>query len=110
MERILMKARGSENEFWDTLCECIKDGLRNVLGEGSLQAVLFYFKPTELSDPIEFDNRLCSIFKGGAINLEKVIVKDLYRRLNILYRESESFNFAEHVNSVLMRMKRGGLE
>jgi hypothetical protein len=87
-------------KFSDILRACVETGLRNVLGEGSMHSVLFYLQLDQLEqNPRELHNKLYSIFKDGAVILEKVVVKELYQRLDMLYVEREAFDFEEYVKS-----------
>lgn len=84
--------------FSDLFCECIHDGMRYFLGESTSQAILFHLgKDLSAMSPEEYDSRLSLIFKEGAETIEKMIVKELFRRLNIPY-EGESFHFEKHVD------------
>jgi hypothetical protein len=47
------------------------------------------------SDPKEFQIKLQSVFGNGATVIEKVIIKDLFRRLNIPYSSQGPFNYGE---------------
>ncbi|MBI2183610.1 MAG: hypothetical protein HYU39_01475 [Thaumarchaeota archaeon] len=79
--------------------ESIIEGLRNTLGESCMQAVLHRLNLAKHADkPSDFHASLYSIFNQGAIVLEKMIVKELYRRLNMVYEERDDFNLEESVN------------
>jgi hypothetical protein len=49
-------------------------------------------------NPGELHKSLRSIFKEGAFILEKVILKELFRRLSLPYEERIDLDFEEHVN------------
>ena len=87
-------------KFHQVLRECIEDGLRNVVGESGMKAVLFRIESGQFIDnPEEFHRDLCLIFNdNGAEILEKVIIKELFRRLSLLYEERDDFDFASYVN------------
>ncbi|MBI2649570.1 MAG: hypothetical protein HYW93_07970 [Thaumarchaeota archaeon] len=73
--------------------------MTNVLGQGGMQAALYHLKLDQHGkNPKEFHENLHTIFKDGATILEKVIIKELYLRLGMPYREREPFDFEEHVN------------
>lgn len=86
-------------ELTDTLKESILEGMRDVLGEGGMRAALFHLQLVQYaSDPRTFHGNLHVVFKDGAIILEKIIVKELYRRLGLPFRAGTDFDFEEHVN------------
>lgn len=86
-------------EFREVFHECILDGLRDFVGESGTRAVLFNIELSRyIDDPREFHADLYTIFKEGALSIEKVIVKELFRRLNLSYQEKSSFDFARHVS------------
>lgn len=63
-----------------------------------MQAILFHLQLSQFSEkPSEFHNGLSSIFKEGAIVLEKMIMKELFRKLNLSYYEMKEFNFQEYI-------------
>jgi hypothetical protein len=49
-------------------------------------------------DPSEFHRNLQALLGNGANVIEKIIVKELFRRLNISYEEKGDFDFARHIN------------
>lgn len=49
-------------------------------------------------NPRELHRSLRSIFKEGAFILEKVIIKELFRRLDLPYEEQADFDFAGYIN------------
>ena len=86
-------------KFHQVLRECIEDGLRNIVGESGMKAVLFRIEFGQFIDnPEEFHRDLCLIFNDGAVILEKVITKELFRRLSLPYEERDDFDFATYVD------------
>ncbi|MCS4539436.1 MAG: hypothetical protein HYU03_01935 [Thaumarchaeota archaeon] len=82
--------------------------MTNVLGQGGMQAALYHLKLDQHGkNPKEFHENLHTIFKDGATILEKVIIKELYLRLGMPYREREPFDFEEHVNLVMQVASSG---
>lgn len=83
----------------DLMRKCIEEGMRNVLGDSGMQAVLFHLQLVQYAkDPKEFHDNLYALLKDGAITLEKIIVKELLRRVGIQYDEREAFDFERQVN------------
>ncbi|MDG6939290.1 MAG: hypothetical protein JRN39_02695 [Nitrososphaerota archaeon] len=96
-------------EFYDILQSCVHDGLKNVLGEIGMNVVLFHLKLDGLvREPKEFHERLRSVFKEGGLTLEKVIAKDLYRRLGLSYEEGKTFDFEGWVARAMREASAGG--
>jgi hypothetical protein len=50
-----------------------------------------------LEDPEELHRNLSVIFGAGAESLERVIVKELFQRLNIPFEEGGNFDFGKSV-------------
>jgi hypothetical protein len=72
--------------------------LKKLLGEGGVKAVLNYLRSVQLDNPRELHIKLSSVFGKGTEILEKAVVKELYRRLNLDYEEEERFDFERYVN------------
>lgn len=63
-----------------------------------MQAILFYVGLNQSNEPNDFHKRLHIAFGIGTMPLEKVIVRELYHRVNMPYVESGEFDFARYVN------------
>jgi hypothetical protein len=64
-----------------------------------MKVVLSNIELTLCADnPGELHRSLCDIFKEGAFILEKVIVKELFRRLSLPYEERIDLDFEGYVN------------
>jgi len=75
------------------------DGLRQVIDESGIEALLFNIEFGQcLDNPAAFHRNLYAIFNEGAIVLEKIIVKELFRRLNMPYTVRGDFDFARCVS------------
>ena len=69
------------------------------MGESGRQAVLLNVELTHhTSNPEVFHRNLHGIFNDGALILEKVIIKELFRKLGVPYEEKSDFDFVGHVN------------
>ena len=75
------------------------DGVfKNTLGEGGAQALKYHLKLGEhWENPNEFNDRLISIMKDGALVLESLIIKDLFRGLGLQYDDTRFFDFGERI-------------
>jgi hypothetical protein len=88
-----------EFKFSQVLHDCILDVLENVLSEISVKIIIFYIESSQyIDDPNEFHINLHVLLGSSANVLEKMIVKELFRRLNIPYEEKGDFDFARYIN------------
>jgi len=86
-------------EFSQVLHKCILDGLRRILGESGMKAIRPDIESCSYEEDVgELHEDLYAIFGSGAFELEKAIVKELFRRLNVSYEETSDFDFARYVN------------
>ena len=96
----------SPANFEKILLVAVEEGLSS-LGDSSKHAIFFHLEasfkvkkdniPTNLT---EFAKALEKIFGPGASYLEKLIVKRLYEKLGLEFKEVERWNFLEYVNNV----------
>ena len=84
-----------EKTFSSMLQLSIGEGVRAALGQAILGVLNGQGLFNEATDPKEFHRKLQSVFGNGATVLEKVIVKDLFRKLNIPYNSLERFDYGE---------------
>ena len=84
-----------EKTFSSMLQLSIGEGVRAALGQAILGVLNGQGLFDEATDPKEFHKKLQSVFGNGAVVLEKVIVKDLFRKLNIPYNSQERFDYGE---------------
>jgi hypothetical protein len=74
----------------------VKDGLRNTLGETVMLTVVPLLKQTlemYAERPREFHRELEFYFGFGALTLERMIVKDLFQKLNLHYPPGNELDF-----------------
>jgi len=78
----------------------VHESIRNVLGPAALEAVLGKMQLSALAEsPEELQNGFGQIFGPPAKVLEKLIVRDLFKRLNLKFEEVvASFDFETYVN------------
>lgn len=88
------------------LLEAIEEGISS-LGDSPKQAVFFHletaFKIEKEKIPVklaEFVEALEKIFGPGASYLEKLIVRSLYGKLELEFREVKNWDFLEYVDNV----------
>jgi L-fucose mutarotase/ribose pyranase (RbsD/FucU family) len=95
-----------KSNFPSMLRESMQSGIRSVLGESVLQAVRSLLPLDDcVQRPDEFHHKLSPIFGDrGAETLEKMVVKDLFRKLNLSIIDRTSFDFEGCVNQARIRL------
>lgn len=73
--------------------------MKKMVGESGMHATFYYLELVEvLHRPVEFHKRLQSMFKEGSEIIEKAILRELYGRLNLEFKEQRGFGFADYVD------------
>ena len=106
-------AQSANKEFANLLSESIREGLKNAIGESGMQAVFFHLGLSEhIGDPQAFHQAMYPLFRDGTIVLEKIIVKELFRKLNVSDYFLGGFGFEKYVSfakeSFEIRIKGSG--
>jgi hypothetical protein len=87
-------ALAGETEFFLALKQSISDGIRDSMGPqilAMLQDRGFLNHPDVAN---QFHSQLSILFGNGTSVLEKIIIKELYRRLDIAYNFNTHFDYA----------------
>ena len=91
-------------EFDKTLLEAVDHALLS-LGESPREAIYYHldksFKLHKEEIPVEtceFSQALNAIFGPGAEIIEKIIVKNLYSKLNLDFEEKTSLEFVDYIS------------
>jgi hypothetical protein len=90
-----------KSDFSSMFQASVKDGLRNTLGETVMLTIVPLLKQTLLTyadKPGEFHRELQFYFGFGALTLERMIVKDLFQRLNLHYLSSNELDFETSID------------
>jgi hypothetical protein len=92
-------------DFSKLLRRCIVDEFEELLGESPTKSLFFHLKLDQhIENPREFHRRLEKGLSRGAVVLEKNIVKELFRRLNIDYEQKGSFEqYVEYARKIYAR-------
>ena len=78
--------------------ETIDTSMKDLLGEKGREATMFHVALSDYAkESKEFHVRLFSIFHQGSEVVEKMIVRDLYSRLNIPLKEGSRFDYEESI-------------
>jgi hypothetical protein len=85
----------TEMEAGSFFKETIDGALRDLLGEDARKATLFHLQVANYeAHPREFHVHLDGMFKLGAPVIEKTIIRDVYKRLNLRFDDGEaSFDY-----------------
>lgn len=104
-------------KFDEKLLEAVDHALLS-FGESPRKAIYYHldknFKIQKEDIPEEtdkFTTALDALFGSGATVIEKLIVKDLYQRLNLSFEEKNSFEIADYISlarEVAKRNKQQG--
>jgi hypothetical protein len=75
----------AEKAFSSVLVSTVREAVGNALGHNVLEILTSKGLLDDASNSREFDRKLQSLFGNGAVVLERIVVKDLSRRLGIRY-------------------------
>lgn len=90
----------TRKSFASTLNLSVQEGIRSVLGQVSLDVVLSKLQLSLLVEsPDELHTGLTKLFGPAGKVLERLIVKDLFKRLKLTLEEPSAFDFVTHVNT-----------
>jgi len=91
-------------KFDKTLLEAVDHALLS-FGESPRKAIYYHLdknfkiqKEKIPEDAEKFASALNALFGSGATVIEKLIVKDLYQRLNLSFEEKSSFEIADYIS------------
>ena len=90
-----------KSDFSSMFQESVKDGLRNTLGETVMLTVVPLLKQTlqiYAEKPGEFHRELQFYFGFGALTLERMILKELFRKLNLHYPSNNELDFETSID------------
>jgi hypothetical protein len=82
-----------DKAFSSTLIDAICESLRDTLGPDVLQILVSKGLLDNSDSPQLFHQQLSSIFSNGATVLERVVIKEFYRKLGVPYRPEPSFDY-----------------
>jgi hypothetical protein len=86
-------------KFAQVFHDCILDELESVLGEKGAKNFLFHVESDRyIEDPQKLHQDLYTMFENGAVLLERIIIEELFRRLNLPYREEGDFRFETYAS------------
>jgi len=90
----------NKNGFEVLLEETIKGSITDLLGESSMRAILYHVSMDRLAkEPKVFDQKLRELLQGPASIIEEVIIKDLFKRLDLTFAPMGTFDFERYTNA-----------
>jgi hypothetical protein len=87
--------QAQEKVFSSLLRDSIGDGIRGALGQAILGVLVDQGLFDNASNVKEFHRKLQTVFGNGAFVIEKVVIKDLFRKLALPYISQEPFNYGD---------------
>lgn len=78
--------------------QSIEQSMKDLLGEDGAKATFFHLGMTDYDNKTkEFHVRMCTLFRGGTPTVERMIVKDLFNKLDIPFVEGDDQNYEKSV-------------
>lgn len=88
-----------EKAFSSVLIDTVCEAVGNALGHNVLQILVSKGLLDNSNNSQEFHEQLQSLFGNGAVVLERLVVKDLFRKLSIPYNSQASFDYRESLET-----------
>jgi hypothetical protein len=89
----------AEKAFSSILIDVVCGAVADALGRYVLDVLASKGLLDNSNDAKEFDRKLQSLFGNGAAVLERLVVKDLYRKLSIPYDSDASFDYGKSLET-----------
>ncbi|MDA4116204.1 MAG: hypothetical protein OK442_06585 [Thaumarchaeota archaeon] len=90
----------NKSGFEELFEETITSSIRDLLGESSMRAILYHLSLDRLAkDPKVLDQKMRELLQAPAVLIEEVIIKDLFKRIDLLYAPTGTFNFEKYANA-----------
>ena len=87
--------KAQEKAFISMLQLSVNEGVKAALGQAILGILSGQGLFDNVTDSKEFHRKLQTVFGNGATVIEKIIIKDLFRKLSIPYSSQSSFNYGD---------------
>ncbi len=89
----------AEKAFSSVLVSTVREAVGDALGRNVLEILTSKGLLDDASNSKEFDRKLESLFGNGAAVLERIVVKDLNRKLGIRYDSEASFDYGKSLET-----------
>jgi hypothetical protein len=89
----------AEKAFSSVLVSTVREAVGDALGRNVLEILTSKGLLDDASNSKEFDRKLQSLFGNGAAVLERIVVKDLDRKLGIRYDSEANFDYQKSLET-----------
>ena len=89
----------AENAFASVLVNTVREAVGDALGRNVLEILTSKGLLDDANNSKEFDRKLQSLFGNGAAVLERIVVKDLDRKLGIRYNSEAGFDYGKSLET-----------
>src|SRR5712692_3737916 len=89
----------AEKAFSSVLVSTVREAVGNALGRNVLEILTSKGLLDDTNNSKEFDRKLQLLFGNGAAVLERIVVKDLDRKLGIRYDSQASFDYEKSLET-----------
>jgi len=89
----------AEKAFSSVLVSTVREAVGNALGHNVLEILTAKGLLDDANNSKEFDRKLQSIFGNGAAVLERIVVKDLNRKLGIPYNSEARLDYEKSLET-----------
>jgi hypothetical protein len=89
----------AEKAFSSVLISTVREAVGDALGRNVLEILASKGLLDDASNSKEFDRKLQSFFGNGAAVLERIVVKDLDRKLGIRYDSEANFDYQKSLET-----------
>jgi hypothetical protein len=88
-----------EKTFSSLVVNTVREAVANTLGRNVMEILTLNGLLDDANNSKEFDRKLHSLFGNGAVVLERIVVKDLDRRLGIRYDSEADFDYEKSLET-----------
>jgi hypothetical protein len=89
----------AEKAFSSVLISTVREAVGDALGRNVLEILASKGLLDDASNSKEFDRKLQSFFGNGAAVLERIVIKDLDRKLGIRYDSEANFDYQKSLET-----------
>jgi hypothetical protein len=91
----------AEKAFSSVLIDSVVEAVANALGRNILELLVSKGLLDNSNNAKEFDRTLQSLFGNGSSVIERIVVKDLYRKLSIPYDSTARFDYEKSLETAI---------
>lgn len=97
----------------DLLLSVVDETMKQIFGEASTKAIYGYLENNShlkleevAEEPEVFSVSLKRLLGSGALVIEKLILKNLYRKLELKFEEKKGYGFSEYIKEFRNKCRR----